>query len=1141
MKKETTRFVEAIMQTEPLDIEENLELALNDFIYRRTSPYFPNEPYILLGEYLTMNCPGCLFVGFRVEKEKDYNEEDIYIGISGEDRESSQEGLRIVMDNPQPNEFSVGLGFLNDVKEGEPSPDLRKQFSDNSIELSQEARIIKRYDVFIIADEVQNKYYAFKICDNEINIYKVIKANFYRHDNFVSYKDIPLDYSKFEDAIEKIKKERYWINEFVKDEIERQFDDYAKRLEKQIKKIVLFCSLDKGDCDSIGKVTEYLPKAIVDTFPIIQRRPNSDFHEKALPIDDIDTMRWFTSRFEEGWHLQPNEQVGFLVLDTSSYSQSDSETSSRAGEKLKFKGWLDYKYTGNLFLNSPLVLQDFLKRMDKKLSNRSYGTPESNTKVDEDLATARDIVTEFLKKRFRELGKNATENPKKQLEKLKTTPTGDLEKELKNLEEELEDSKEQLKNLERNEMAFLNERLNELKEKVNAIRIEGKEKLLQALDGSLGGLKALDTMRKHLFEAVDKVVDDLCEGKYDSGLIKPILSANFENVKCNDENKIRDLVRLAKTWAEKRNNESEDITFPETITDYHIHALFYINLFMRRVLLEIPQSLEIGFAPYFMEIGFADPELLKDVMNFPPRRDSDIHEETGILGEKDAVYKLLGVIEWLFGIGGEQGGWTSYMPSAPLYGHGQRRGFIFVVGYYHRDWLKDSNEQLNSRLKYLSRLLRVNADYAGKELQAAYDRRFQLDLSSHIRSTAGDFQKGFQDNMYRLFNLRGRGSIEKIDQAEVKNDIHELLIHLLDGDNLPSQWRLHTPLLEGENKTFLRSGRFHLLCTLDNAFTFKAIADSIRTTVRKHGTRAAASALMGRNLSHNIGAHALYWLEKEQGDPELALFNAYLRERMDFVAAISTYMPLWITSIKMGKIVKDIRENHLLLKNIAKSERVFGVEVDYQGEDCSVAIPGGILGIQAFNAIIENIIRDGAKYGSRQSSECKGSNQSIQFAVKVSELQESDFATTEEKVKTDLKRNFVKVVITDSQSSYADTITTIKDALDDIEKNGLCDKKGQLLPNNWGIKERWIAASFLRGEQVEEKLVEGRLGNKQEALRILDILPDNGQLGWVFYLMKPQEVLVIKDDATQLDVPTERRDKVVLENWDWLKSHVNSS
>jgi hypothetical protein len=308
-------------------------------------------------------------------------------------------------------------------------------------------------------------------------------------------------------------------------------------------------------------------------------------------------MRWFTNRFEEGWHPQPNEQVGFLVLDTQSYSQSDSETPSLAGEKLGFEGWLDYKYTGNLFLNSPPVLQIFLERIEKSF-NHPPETQGSNKAVDENIVFAKDIVTKFLEERFGEL-------------------------------------------------------------KENAMNLQG-------------ALEALNIMQSHLLEAVDKVFDCLRESSYDSDLIKPILSATFEDAKTNDEKKIKRLVGLAKKWAEG-NNESEDITFPETITDRHIHVLFYINLFMRRVLLEIPQTLEIGFAPYFMEVGFADYTRLEDARNFTPRRESDI-EKTGISGKNDAVYKLLGEIERLFGIGGKDE-WTFYMPSAPLFGHGQRRDF----------------------------------------------------------------------------------------------------------------------------------------------------------------------------------------------------------------------------------------------------------------------------------------------------------------------------------------------------------------------------------------------------------------------------------------------------------------------------------
>jgi hypothetical protein len=58
--------------------------------------------------------------------------------------------------------------------------------------------------------------------------------------------------------------------------------------------------------------------------------------------------------------------------------------------------------------------------------------------------------------------------------------------------------------------------------------------------------------------------------------------------------------------------------------------------------------------------------------------------------------------------------------------------------------------------------------------------------------------------------------------------------------------------------------------------------------VIREGTKSGTVGLMGRNLSHNIGSHALYWVEQQEPDEEKSRFYRHLRERMELLAGFAT-------------------------------------------------------------------------------------------------------------------------------------------------------------------------------------------------------------------------------------------------------------
>lgn len=185
---------------------------------------------------------------------------------------------------------------------------------------------------------------------------------------------------------------------------------------------------------------------------------------------------------------------------------------------------------------------------------------------------------------------------------------------------------------------------------------------------------------------------------------------------------------------------------------------------------------------------------------------------------------------------------------------------------------------------------------------------------------------------------------------------------------------------------------------------------------KTNSIRSAISAIMSRNMSHNIGSHVLADLVAKMNfhsKDELSHFFRYLQNRMDFIAQITTDFPEWSYPTYFNKeLMKIFFENFLLLNRIGVSEgleayswpdnhewkhavmrgkiivrtclarrdcfalqRSKDIKIpsvpkwiinEYHMGDLSIdlqlAIPGGIVGYHAFYIIIENIIRNSAKH-----------------------------------------------------------------------------------------------------------------------------------------------------------------------------------
>lgn len=270
--------------------------------------------------------------------------------------------------------------------------------------------------------------------------------------------------------------------------------------------------------------------------------------------------------------------------------------------------------------------------------------------------------------------------------------------------------------------------------------------------------------------------------------------------------------------------------------------------------------------------------------------------------------------------------------------------------------------------------------------------------------------------------------------------------------------------------------------------------DILRNNAIEHGTRAAVAAIMGRNMSHNIGSHVLSRLsEKEFSEQEQDLTRAkdlfrYLQQRMDFIAQISTTNPSWTLDVKWNDILDEFVKQEFILDNIAKFKDLdkSSIKLKYNKKDSrSVAIPTGLVGCHALYSIFENIIRNAAKYGFHKSSR----RNSLIFDVKI-ENHNADF---------------YRVLISDNCSNATKDIIT---GLNKMFKEEVIDDKGQLIGKFWGIKEKKISASYLRLLPTE-KIDSMYLESLKSDVPIIKCKKTGKNLKYEFFLMKPKKALIV--------------------------------
>lgn len=305
----------------------------------------------------------------------------------------------------------------------------------------------------------------------------------------------------------------------------------------------------------------------------------------------------------------------------------------------------------------------------------------------------------------------------------------------------------------------------------------------------------------------------------------------------------------------------------------------------------------------------------------------------------------------------------------------------------------------------------------------------------------------------------------------------------------------------------------------------------IQAVVRE-GTKAGTVGLMGRNLSHNIGSHVLFGLEQDEirkhaearsesrttdddalytNLEELARFHEYLRARMELLAAFATGVALPASSEWLSKMVRGFDEQGLVKANLGRSEGVGTIKISYPqhdkgppgGEgDFRVAVPGGVVGIQGFFSLLENIARDGAKFGKREGA--------LELTVRAKRTAAGENGP------------YLRVFVCDNQHTFESAKKPIRAILDKLK---IVDEAGRLEMEGWGTKERLIAATYLRGLRLDNDIFDTSRqgfkpsdlflsGAKPDGFKLLQIKRLGDSLCWCFYLPLAQDILLIDDAAS---------------------------
>lgn len=257
-------------------------------------------------------------------------------------------------------------------------------------------------------------------------------------------------------------------------------------------------------------------------------------------------------------------------------------------------------------------------------------------------------------------------------------------------------------------------------------------------------------------------------------------------------------------------------------------------------------------------------------------------------------------------------------------------------------------------------------------------------------------------------------------------------------------------------------------------------------------------------------------------------FLSYLQKRMDFIAQVATSAPSWCMVTNGDEMIDQFNNQYCLVRNIIRShqglkngpnfEPLFEKKYDNQKDGApDLDIPHGQVGVQAFYTILENLVRNTAKYGDTTQLEEIKSNKGdgkLRFTISISDRWDDGGCGWDQ--------DFYQVKIIDplKTEELPNVKESVVDTLNDFLKEPLTDPAtGVANPKHWGMKEIKICAAYLRmvkQDQIDMKfeLWDKGQSKKPPIIKVsLEKVERNqgrikGHLTYTLYLLRPKRALV---------------------------------
>jgi len=151
-----------------------------------------------------------------------------------------------------------------------------------------------------------------------------------------------------------------------------------------------------------------------------------------------------------------------------------------------------------------------------------------------------------------------------------------------------------------------------------------------------------------------------------------------------------------------------------------------------------------------------------------------------------------------------------------------------------------------------------------------------------------------------------------------------------------------------------------------------------------------------------------------------------------------------------NEINRKIAEKRNEIENTEIEKYEFKEFDDKNEEDFLVSIPGGVIGRHAFYALLENFMRNGAKYG-------KNKREKYEVHIEVEE-----------------KGKYFEVKIYDNWSGDDGLVNKMQDKI----RTPIVQNDGSITPGDWGIQEMKISADYLASPHITERVEDGTVSEE---------------------------------------------------------------